>query len=149
MKLRKKIIIIILSIVFLSFWTLPFLIKFYDYKYLYSDSGESILTIVKYLDNKTTNSESGFYVQYGKIKKSRDLPQDNYIKFSGDTQPLWIYFQDDSCISILYSMGEILENRLKDSRITIRNFLSDEEIKEISNGHPEKYKVVFFHDIPD
>jgi hypothetical protein len=146
--MNKQIILILLILLYISTFSGCSIItgKSVDWRYIYSDDGDHALTIIQYMVYGDSEN-SVYYVLKGKIKKARNLPQDNYLKFAIDTMPLWIYFKEDGNIEILYGMGNLLENKLQDSTITINRALREKEFEKLTKGKPDRFKVVYFNNL--
>ncbi len=98
------------------------------------------LTIVRHhiYGNDTAG---GYYIVNGFRDENKGIPQNNYVKISEHTLPLWINMNNDEQIIILYSMGEICENKLIDDKIIIKQIDSLDDIKEKYGYDPDNFKV--------
>ena len=117
-----------------------------EWRYIYSKDKQYALTIVQYLKYGDTSSNA-YYIYYGKISKSFSLPKSNYLKLGPGTKPLWIKFSRDGHVHILYGMGELLENNLIDDKIKISRFLRKKEFEQLTNGDPDQFQKIYFHDL--
>jgi hypothetical protein len=118
-----------------------------QYSYLQSEKGDKYLTIIDY--HKLGEPENAcIYIVNGKFEKnSGQLPINNYIKLSSKTNPIWINWQEKNQIIILYTVGDILENKMDSDGIIIKRFYNDDEFKELTMGSSHNYETIFLDEL--
>lgn len=97
-----------------------------------------VLTLVQY--HKLGKPENAcVYLVFGKIKKNWKLPKNNYLKVSYGTEPIWIKWNDKGDIEMLYSYGDILENKIKRNKIKIINFRDEDDFIKLTKENEGEF----------
>ena len=138
----SKINFFILGIIFFLSIYSCLTINNIHYTYLSSENGEKILTFLQYHNYGDPESACN-YIVYGKMEKNGKLPQKDYVKITCDTDPIWINWDENGKINILYSMGKVICNKFDIAKIEMKYFYSEVEFNDITKGNAKKYEEIY------